>query len=288
MKKRCPIPRQLLALMVGLGPVAAFAALEPTPHGAQSDVSLNYMTNGPQNPPDAPPSPPVQRTATAHGGFTASVPSGSVSSSFGHSSLSVDVRPESLQAAYGEPVIDPSSSLPGSDAATRWWDTWTVLGGSGAGVAHVTLRYSADFSGDTFLTYVFSQQTSDDTTQRFRIETGLNGPGNPADVATGQPATNAVYSFDLPFVYGQPFQVVSMLSGAQGNGFMGPTFENMSVDIAGITLASGARLEAASGDASVYHVSAVPEPAAWALFLPGLVGILAIARRRVAYSAATV
>jgi hypothetical protein len=282
------IPRSLAVALAGAAPAWCFAALEPTAHGAQSGLTVTYITDGPASPPDAPPAPPVQRTATAQGDFTAAVPSGAVSSGFGRSSLSVDVTPSVLRQAYGEPVIDIGTAPPSSDATTRWWDTWTVLGGSGGGVAHVTLRYSADFSGDTFLTYVFSQQTADAAGERFRIETGLNGPASAGNVSTDQPARNAVYGFDLPFVYGQPFQVVSLLTGAQGNAFSGPTFERMEVNVDAVTLAPGARLEVASGDPSAYHVSEVPEPAAWALFLPGLAGIAALGRRRAACCGASV
>lgn len=260
-------------------PLLASAALESTSHGALSSVAVHYDTPGRQNPPDAPPAPPVVRHVHGNGTFSAAVPSASASSTWGASTLSADVTGSVLEAAYGEPVVDVGNGRPSSEAATRWWDTWTVLGGSGAGTARMTLRYSADFAGDTFLTYVLTQQTANGSAERFRIESGLNGTSSPGDVSTSTPASNAVYSFDLPFQYGQSFQLVSSLRGAQGNACCSSTFESMQVDIDEVALAPGAHLVVASGNPAVYHVTEVPEPGTWAMFLAGLIGLL-LARRR--------
>jgi hypothetical protein len=273
------IPR--VSLVLGLCTLLpqAQAAIEPTPHGAQSSVALTYAT-------PAPPGPPAWRNPASSGDFFAGVPAGSVTSRFGSSSLSVDVRPASLEAAYGEPVLDTVFDLPRSEASTRWWDTWTVVGGSGAGTLHLTLRYTADFAGDTALTYLFTQSQGDAMAERFRIETGTLSGANPGDVSTGTPASNAYYGFDLPFEYGQPFQVASSLSGFQGTTCCGHgSFEAMGVDIVAVVVGPGAQLLASSGDPSVYHViQVVPEPATAVLSLAGLAAVLAFARRRGAYS----
>lgn len=268
------IPRSVLALGLCTLLLHAHAATEPTPHGAQSSVAISYAT-------PAPSGPPLWRNPNSSGDFFAGVPAGSVTSRFGSSSLSVDVRAASLEAAYGEPVLDNVFDLPRSEAATRWWDTWTVVGGSGAGTLHVTLRYTADFTGDTALTYLFTQAQGDAAAERFRLETGTLSGASPGDVSIGTPASNVYYGFDLPFEYGQPFQVVSSLTGFQGTACCGTgAFEAMTVDIVAVAVAPGAQLLASSGDASVYHVIEVPEPAAWVLLLVGLAAVGAWGRRR--------
>jgi hypothetical protein len=267
------IPRLVQALGLCVLLQQAQAAAEATLHGAQSSVAITYAT-------PAPPGPPLWRNPNSSGDFFAGVPAGSVTSRFGSSSLSVDVRAASLEAAYGEPVLDTVFDLPRSEAATRWWDTWTVVGGSGAGTLHVTLRYTADFVGDTALTYLFTQAQGDAAAERFRLETGTLSSASPGDVSTGTPAQNVYYGFDLPFEYDQPFQVVSSLTGFQGTACCGSgAFEAMTVDIVAVAVAPGAQLLASSGDASVYHVIEVPEPAAWALLLAGLGAVAGWARR---------
>jgi hypothetical protein len=184
---------------------------------------------------------------------------------------------------YGKPVYD-FDNYPAGVGSTRWWDTWTVTGGSGAGTLQVTLKYSADFKGDTFLTYWLEQQTAAGSQELFRIETGINGQGAQADVAVGVPATDAVYRFDIPFEYGQSFQLVSSLSGQvlkHWDESPDRPFENMSVEFVSVQLAPGAQLSVSSGDLSVYHVTQVPEPASWALLLAGLPLLLIRGRRRV-------
>jgi hypothetical protein len=263
------------ALALCVSPLLASAALEATPHGAQGGVEIAFTTPFTGSwPIDAPAPPPAFEWAGAQasGSFAAQVPAGVVQSSYGASSLSLDARNGTLQALYGKPVYDFDNYTAGV-GSTRWWDTWTVTGGSGAGRLQVTLKYSADFKGDTFLTYWLGQQTAAGSRELFRIETGINGQGAPADVAVGVPATDAVYRFDIPFEYGQSFQLVSSLSGSvlkHWDESPDRPFENMSVEFVSVQLAPGAQLSVSSGDLSVYHVTQVPEPATWALLLAGL------------------
>jgi hypothetical protein len=266
-----------LAASAALLPLHATAALEATTHGAQASVQLTYVTpsDQPQHP-DAPPPPDEVRVQSDTGTFTASVPLVSASASFGASQLSADVTSANIQSAYGDPVVDwfqPPSSV----SSVRWWDTWTITGGTGAGTALVTIQYDRQIHSDSFMEYAFTRQSATSESDVF----ALSWP------VVNEPLSGTA-TFALDFVYGESFQVVSSLWASQQNwDVSAPNWHSALFDITSIQLASGASLKAASGDISGYHVTAVPEPATVAMLLAGLGG-LAVMRRRGAYSGRSV
>lgn len=266
-----------VAILLGM-PLLASAALEATPHGASSSVSVHYLAEPADwhNPYDY-----VGDAQT--GTFSAAVPTSRTQTRFGRSEHLLDTRPGVLEATYGRPIanVDPMFQDIGGDVSGRWWDTWTVRGGAGSGTLRISLSYSADWIGDTFMTYVLEKRTTNSTTELFRIETGQNAMP-PGDVVSSDRVRGSRHQFEIPFEYGQSFQLVSLLKGFQGNSYPEQTdkaIQSMSVEFLSVVLAEGATLEVSSGDASIYNVTAVPEPASWALMLLGFGG-LGVALRR--------
>lgn len=269
----------LAAALLAL-PALAHAQFESTSHGTLTQIETAYgKVVDPNRPRDYWDYELVKNEAT--GAASAEVPGSHARTAFGHSSMLLDVREETVRQHHGVTMEWIDGGYQSGKANARWWDTWTVLGGSGAGKLTVALEYSADWRGDTWLTYALEQRSATGKRRAFQIETGMNAWSfEPGDLVTDSPASRSVHQVEIPFEYGEAFQLVSTLSGYQLNHPGDGAWESMSVKFLSVSLAAGATLQVSSGDASVYGVSPVPEPSSWGLMLMGTVGVLAAARRR--------
>jgi len=244
---------------------SAWAGWEPEAKGARSFVEVFLYSEGDPVPPDWPSPPrPVWRGAAQEGQEAATVPLGTVESTFGRSRVAVDSSVAALEAAYNARAAAGSPFADGH-ANSTWWDTWTVTGGSGTGTLRLSFTHTAAFSGDTWLTYTLQQNTPTSSTTLFSLNSGVNG-----DWPAGAPTTGTGHTVEVTFTYGVPFQIWAELKSDQSTWNTDfPTFVDMSVTFTGVVLGRGDQLSVASGRLDAYHVRAVPEPASVALMLLG-------------------
>ena len=184
-----------------------------------------------------------------------------------------------------------------------WSDGFTVVGGSGSGVAHMSTRITGTVAGRAdmgFALYTsdrpFDWQVIIDTVRPVdfwnlqlpnatrRMFTGIvNGCGGPfpADGCGHFPYENFQGTFaqtlvaNVPFTYGQPFYVASLFTGDAAVSGGVADFSN-SANF-GIGAPTQANIESLSGTT---YAAAVPEPRVWAMLLVGLAAIGALGRSR--------
>jgi hypothetical protein len=177
-------------------------------------------------------------------------------------------------------------------ASSIWADTFTISGGQGAGQATVSATVTGQFgsgygaAGVYVLAVVTEEQLNSIVDDPYLAELPSTilylsqhtlAPGFEDEgerLAPGS-AFGRVLTGMLPFVYDQPFMVVSlMLAGANDFGELSAM---NSADF-GITLpGAGASLITESG--ATYPL-AVPEPETYALFVAGLALLTTVTRRR--------
>jgi hypothetical protein len=278
MQKMIPMSAAILA---AFSSQVAIASLQATAYGATSstyeayDVQLRTCDFCGYS------SITANNTHTNTGTVSAALAASSAAGSFGAVSFDAELNDSKFASAYGYSPASYMIAPVQANATNTAWDTWTITGGTGSGIAQISLTYSSDYYLDTWLTYSLTKETASDSTAIARLFSGMNASGFPSSstaIAYTGPANSQVLTVDLPFTYGESFQLLSSSSAtvlghsSLESGFSNTSyFAKMNVQLSSITLPSGAILTTAMP---------VPEPTGAALLTAGLALIVGWSARK--------